>query len=109
MPWAGIDPVIAARQGSRKPDRSRLHIDCDRHLCVSYRLRPPSLGGARHDEERIMASKQSGDLAEVSGAAQLPWALRNGQTGHRKSKENQMRQTTEDTNKALIWRAFTTH
>jgi hypothetical protein len=48
------------------------------------------------DEERIMASKQSDDLAEVSGAAQLPWVLRNGQTGQREPKENQMTQTVEE-------------
>jgi hypothetical protein len=61
-----------------------------------------------HDEERIMASKQSDHLAEVLGAAQLPWALRNGQTGQREPKENQVTQTIEEKNKAFVLDAFDT-
>ena len=55
-----------------------------------------------------MASKQSDDLAEVLGAAQLPSALRNGQTGQREPKENQVTQTIEEKNKAFVLEAFET-
>ena len=53
-----------------------------------------------------MASKQSGDLAEASGAARIPWALRNGQTGQREPKENQVTQTIDEKNKAFVLEAF---
>jgi predicted SnoaL-like aldol condensation-catalyzing enzyme len=55
-----------------------------------------------------MASKQSDDLAEVLGAAQLPSALRNGQTKQRDPKENQVTQTIEEKNKAFVLEAFDT-
>ena len=55
-----------------------------------------------------MTSKQSGHLAEVSGAAQLPWTLPNGQTGQREPKESQVTQTIEEKNKAFVLGAFET-
>src|SRR5689334_19801553 len=105
MPRQKLNSLAGSRSPESLPGRdhenliaSRLYIDCGRHLCVSYMLRRPSLGGGGHDEERVMASKQSDHLADVSGAAQLPRALRNGQTGQREPKENQVTQTIEEKN-----------